>query len=493
MDNAISFVRGSQIRPLNAGDRICYAIQPFIQEIFNQFLELNDLGKAITQAAKNHEKVVEKLFDIERIKVEESFSLKNEFLFLKENPLLALSYGNARYPSFLGKNDVEIINDESILPEIHNLLYLCGQSNLSYNQICQQISEPMVNLLDKLIKCSVVKEQPGSAKGVPPQTPGVFRLQHAALLYRTKTTGILVDPHLHSNYGMPKLKNDITRAQLEGSVDAILISHSHYDHWHYPTLMMFAPETPIIVPKVPRGTIMCEDMQARLKSLGFKNVIAVDWYAEPIVVGDMEIHVLPFYGEQPLVPEYSQPKHPDLRNWGNTYLLRTEYYTSWFLIDAGNDPMGSMQQVAEYVKQKFGTVDHVLSNFQALSYNSIGTNLSAWGIDIVANLLSNPQIFSVTNKKEGGHPSLLGPKGVAEICAIVGAKSCLPYADSWGELGQPSPHDKVLIKEVEEELRNLRCSTTVVPWTIGDGYVTRGGQFSRQVLLNNTIPLISEN
>jgi hypothetical protein len=232
---------------------------------------------------------------------------------------------------------------------------------------------------------------------------------------------------------------------------------------------------------------MCEDMQARLNSFGFKQVIAVDWYAEPILVGDVEINVLPFYGEQPLVPEFNQPIHPDLRNWGNTYLLRTEYYTSWFLIDAGTDPMGSMAQVADYVKQKFGTVEQVISNFQPLSYNSIGTNLSSWGIDIVANLLSNPQIFSVTNKKEGGHLSTLGPKGVAEICAIVDAQSCLPYADSWAELGQPGVHDEVLIPEVEAVLRNLGCSTTVIPWTIGDGYVTTNGQIPGQVLLKNAI------
>jgi hypothetical protein len=485
MDNAISFVRGAQISSLNACDRICYAIQPFIQDIFNQFIECNDLGKAITQAANNHQEVANHLFDIKPNNVEESFSLKKEFLFPKENPLLALSFGNARYPNFLGKNGIEPIKDESILPEIHNLLYLCGQSSWSYNQICQLISDSTIQFLDKLIACNVVQEQPHFPNQVPSETPGVFRLQHAALLYRTKTTGILVDPHLHSNYGIPKIKNDITRAKLEGSVDAILISHSHYDHWHYPTLMMFDPETPIIVPKVPRGTFICEDMQARLESLGFKNVISVDWYAEPIIVGDIEIHVLPFYGEQPLVPEYNQPKHPHLRNWGNTYFVRTEYYTSWFLIDSGNDPMGSMVQVAEYVKQKFGSVEQVVSNFQPLSYNSIGTDLSGWGIDIVANLLSNPQIFSVTNKKEGGYLSLLGPKGVAEICAIVGAKSCLPYADSWAELGQPGVHDEVLIREVEEELKNLGCLTTVVPWTIGDGYVV--GQSSKHMLLKQAI------
>jgi glyoxylase-like metal-dependent hydrolase (beta-lactamase superfamily II) len=476
MDNSISFMRGAQLRPLNANDLVCYTIQPFIQEIFNLFVELGDLGVAIAQAAQKHPKVSDRLFDLDPNNVEESFSLKHEILFPKKNPLLRIDYGNSRYPHFLGKNGVEQIKDESTLPEIHQLLYLCGKSNLTYQQICQQISEPTIELLDKAIACSVVREQPRCDRRVPLQTPGIFRLQHASLLYRTKTTGILVDPHLHSNYGLPKLEQDITRAQLEGSVDAILISHSHYDHWHYPTLMMFDPEIPIFVPKVPRDSIICEDFEARLKSLGFKNVIAVDWYADPITIGDIEINVLPFYGEQPLVPEFDRPKHPDLRNWGNTYLLRTEYYTSWFLIDAGSDPMGSMIEVAEKVKQKFGKVDYIVSNFQPLSYNSIGTDLSSWGIDIVANLLSNPQIFSVTNKTEGEHLSTLGPKGVAEICAIVGAESCLPYADSWAEIGQPGVHDEFLIKETKIELKNLGCSTTVIPWKIGDGYMSNGSR-----------------
>lgn len=331
----------------------------------------------------------------------------------------------------------------------------------------------MLDLLNKWIKSSIVKEQPTVEVGVPFNTPGVFRLQHASVLYRTKTTGILTDPHLHSNYGIPELKSDITRAQLEGLVDGILISHPHYDHWHYPTLMMFAPEIPIFVPKVPRASVMCEDMVGRLKSLGFTNVIAVDWYSEPIRVGDIDIHVLPFYGEQALVPEFDKPKYPELRNWGNTYLLDTEFYKSWLLIDAGQEPNSSMIEVAEHVKDKFGSIDLLISNFQPLSYNSIGTDLSGWGIDIVANLLSNPQIFSVTNKPEGAYVALLGPKGVAEICNIVGAKACFPYADSWAEIGQPGVHDRELISLVQAELQKIGCSTQVIPWTIGDGYVNR--------------------
>jgi hypothetical protein len=472
MEQVISFTKGSQLRALTATEYCGYTIQPFIQEILDQFVKSGDLKMSIVQASENYPKIAEIFFDIDPNNIVESFSLKAPLLFPEQNSVLSLSFNNTRMSPFLLTNETEIIQSQSILPEIHQLLYLCAQAKFSYDQICQQVSDDMVILLNKLIKSWVVKEQPQPTRGVPVETPGVFRLQHASLLYRTKTTGILVDPQLHSNYGLPNLKQDITRAMLEGFVDAILISHSHYDHWNFPTLMQFAPETPIIVPKVPLASITCEDMKARLEGLGFQNVIAVDWYAEPIVIGDIEIHVLPFYGEQPLVPEYNEPKHPYLRNWGNTYLLRTPYYSSWFLIDAGNDPMGSMRNVAGYVKQKFGGVDQVLSNFLSLSYNSIGTDLSGWGADIVGNLLSNPQIFSVTNKKEGFHLATLGAQGVAEICAIVGAKACLPYAHSWAEPGQCSRSDESLIKDVIAELKKVGCSTQVIPWKIGDGYIT---------------------
>ena len=470
MTNSISFVAGSQLRPFNLNDFICYSIQPLIQKLLDQFAIAQNLDYSIEKAVRDYPEVANAFFDVDDNNLSESFSLKNKFLFPQKNRFLRLFYNNGKYLDFLGKKGVKNFSDDSELPELHQLLYLCGQSRFTYQQICQQMSDSGVELLDKFIECSIVAEQPQLATESSFHKPGIFRLQHASLLYRSETTGILVDPHLHSNYGLPQLKNDITRAQLEGSVDAILISHSHYDHWHYPTLMMFSPETLIVVPKVPRGTIVCENMEARLKSLGFKNVLTVDWNTEPIVIGDMEINVLPFYGEQPLVPEYNQLKHPDLRNWGNTYLIKTPDYSSWFLIDAGSDPLGSMIEVAEEVKQKFGKIDSIVSNFQPLSYNSIGTNLSEWGIDIVGNLLSNPQIFAVTNKTEGEHLATLGPKGVAEICAIVEAKSCLPYADSWAEIGQPGIHDQELIKQVVKELKNLQCATQVIPWKIGDGY-----------------------
>ena len=483
MEKVISFTKRAQLQALTASEYLGYTVQPLIQEILDQIVKSDNLDMVIADAAKKYPTIAETFFDIDPSNVAASFSLKEPLLFPEQNPVVSLSFNNTKLAQFFPVGVREIIKEQSVLPDIHYLLYLCGQAKFNYDQICQQVSDDMIILLDKLIKSHVVQTQPQPARGVPVETSGVFRLQHAALLYRTKTTGILVDPQLHSNYGLANLKQDITRAMLEGFVDAILISHIHYDHWNLPTLMQFAPEIPIIVPKVPRGSITCEDMKARLEGLGFDHVIAVDWYAEPIVIGDIEINVLPFYGEQPLVPEYNQPKHPDLRNWGNTYLIRTPDYTSWFLIDAGNDPMGSMRDVAEYVRQKFGIVYQVLSNFLSLSYNSIGTDLSSWGADIVGNLLSNPQIFSVTNKTDGFHLATLGAKGVAEICSIVGAKACLPYAHSWAELGQYTGSDESLIKDVIAELEKVGCSTQVIPWKIGDGYFSSHGNISNVQIL----------
>ena len=238
MSNSISFVPGSQLRSVNFNDFICYSIQPLIQKILDQFLSTKNLDTAISNAVNAYPKIANNFFELDQNNISDSFSLKKEFLFPAKNPLLKIIYSNGKYLNFLGKRGVKVFEDQSSFAELHHLLHLCGQSCLTYEQICQQVSDSNVELLDEFIRCSIVAEQPQQASTIPAKTPGIFRLQHASLLYRTETTGVLVDPHLHSNYGLPKIKNDITRAQLEGNVDAVIISHSHYDHWHYPTLMM---------------------------------------------------------------------------------------------------------------------------------------------------------------------------------------------------------------------------------------------------------------
>ncbi|NVM53612.1 MAG: MBL fold metallo-hydrolase [Candidatus Helarchaeota archaeon] len=77
---------------------------------------------------------------------------------------------------------------------------------------------------------------------------------HATLLIEMNGLKILTDPILgkHLRYIVffrRKLKPGRTLEQLlEDNIDAILLSHSHLDHYHVPTLRKFPEDTPFFVP-----------------------------------------------------------------------------------------------------------------------------------------------------------------------------------------------------------------------------------------------------
>ena len=100
-------------------------------------------------------------------------------------------------------------------------------------------------------------------------------------------------------------------------IDAVVISHSHEDHFCPASLMFFPSDTPIIIPNVKKPSMLCVDMAAILKSCGFTNIIEADWYSSH-VVGDITLHAYPFYGEQPWLNFYSPI--PGFRNQGNTFV-----------------------------------------------------------------------------------------------------------------------------------------------------------------------------
>jgi Beta-lactamase superfamily domain len=462
---SITFPNGSCLGVVSSQDVFMNRLQPFLKNIWTEIENSGKFTQAVLTASAKHT-LAANYFYIDPGTIEYSFSLGNNYIFPDSNPLKYLNFINRHS----GKRLQIQLKDEAILPKIHSLLYYCGTGIYSKNQINTYLEEPLNHLLNNLLEQGIIEKQESQKLDFAPiGNPGVFRLQHASILYRTKTTGILVDPHLHSDYelSVDNLDTNIRRFDLEGKVDAILISHFHHDHWHLPTLMMFSPEIPIFVPKIPKTSIICDDMQHRLKSLGFKNVIAVDWYSEPLFIGDIEINVLPFYGEQPLLHEHL--KHKDLRNWGNTYLLRTEYYTSWFLIDSGNDAMGKMAEVAAYVQKKFGTIDFLLSNLREFCLFSpcYITGGSYW------LSLSSEQMRNFPSMKN--HCITLGVEGVAEIAQIVNARYFLPYAHWWNGLGKQGGQEELdTLSRLEQTMKDLGCPTTIVPWKIGDGYVSKG-------------------
>lgn len=306
-----------------------------------------------------------------------------------------------------------------------------------------------------------------AASSTPPlgEESGVFRMQHAGLLYQSETTRILVDPHFHSMYA-PRLSTLFGPADFCDGVDAVLISHSHSDHFSLGSLLFLPRDTLIIVPNVPRASLLCPDMAGLLRQLGFTNVMTPKWYDDAITVGDIEVFALPFYGEQPLAtPLWSDAR---VRNWGNTYYLRMPSFTSLILIDSGNDPQGNMLQVAEHVRSNLGPVDYLLSNLGEFHVGANGPRyIEPCGAYFLS--LSRGQIQDFASLR--GQSLTLGPRGVAECCRACDARYFLPYAHWWEEPYAQTAQEQSLLPLLAQALRSESNTTTIVPWRIGDRVV----------------------
>jgi UDP-MurNAc hydroxylase len=111
-------------------------------------------------------------------------------------------------------------------------------------------------------------------------------LGHACLLVKSETHSIIIDPWLlgscywRSWWNFPGAVFD---EEDLAQVDAVIISHVHWDHWHGPTLKRFFKGKRIIVPDEP-------SLRSRndLRAIGFKNVEAIR-HAKTISIGDIEI------------------------------------------------------------------------------------------------------------------------------------------------------------------------------------------------------------
>jgi L-ascorbate metabolism protein UlaG (beta-lactamase superfamily) len=180
---------------------------------------------------------------------------------------------------------------------------------------------------------------------------------HNTVMIRSAKKRLLLDPLLFSDSG--DLPHGYIPLQLSdlGPVDGILITHSHPDHFDPATLLRFATDITIIVPRNERETVLCVDMEYRLRELGFYNVIPTNW-GDRIEFDDITVYVLPFYGEQPTT---GMVLHPEVRNLGNTYRIETPNLSAMFLADSGRDISGSVFAMAEEARRTYGSVNYVFT------------------------------------------------------------------------------------------------------------------------------------
>jgi L-ascorbate metabolism protein UlaG (beta-lactamase superfamily) len=182
---------------------------------------------------------------------------------------------------------------------------------------------------------------------------------HNTVVVNAGAARIIVDP-----FFLPPTRSSDGYAPLRpsdlGRIDAVLITHSHPDHFDLTSLMRLGGDTVIVVPEVPRESILAIDMKRRLTELGFTRVISLSW-GELHDVGNVRISVLPFHGEQ---PSSGAILHPEVRNQGALYVIRGPRLTAALVADAGTDSLGSVAETARAWRRANGTVDVLFAGYR---------------------------------------------------------------------------------------------------------------------------------
>jgi hypothetical protein len=305
---------------------------------------------------------------------------------------------------------------------------------------------------------------------------GIHRREHASLLVRSATTTILFDPLLLLR-DLPNLTS--LPAELAEHIDAVVITHGHGDHFHIPSILASAPDpaTPVIVPRVPRTSLLTPfDFAASLQAVG-QATIPLGW-GEATVIGDIEIRALPFYGEQ---PTRAGPGAPDgVRNWGNCYRVTTPELSLLVIVDGDDDPAGSMSAVAASSFATDGPVDVVLSCLRTFASPFFGGLHDYWAtlrFSRLRELLEQHEASTLPS-------TTAGPDGTADVCVAAGARWYLPYANGFEGVGGPirdigwgssEPSEDDAVARTSAELTARSAPTRAHSWRPGDAAFKDGG------------------
>ncbi|HVO31264.1 MAG TPA: MBL fold metallo-hydrolase [bacterium] len=252
----------------------------------------------------------------------------------------------------------------------------------------------------------------GERVAVPPG--GVLFAGHNTVVVAGRRARVLVDPWIRPDTADDRDYHPLQPADLP-PVDAIVITHSHGDHFHAGSLLAFGRDVRIFVPDVSRESLLSSDLKTRLRMLGFRRVEALPWW-KSAKVGDVEITALPFYGEQPW---RGKPLYDGLWNEGNTYRVRTADLSCAFLADSGSDVRGDMVDVARRVRRS-GKVDVVFTGIRGFRIAPL-----FYGFTTVDAFFVNVPLSHLTEKQQ----LMNDAKDALETADAFGARWVVPYAD----------------------------------------------------------------
>jgi hypothetical protein len=203
---------------------------------------------------------------------------------------------------------------------------------------------------------------------------------------------------------------------------------------------------------VPRATLVCEDLRARLVSLGLP-VRALGW-GERVGVGDLDVHVLPFIGEQFLTSE----EHPELRNWGNLYVVEGPHQRVLVAADGGFEPGRSVFDAVREHVARHGPVD-------VLAAQAIGLRTTFGGGDPDLQLTAltcphrAPEAFELLTVERR---VTMNAGDVAALAVLSGAKHVLLHGQFSFARGAPCVVPS-LVSDVRRALCALGREDVLVP------------------------------
>ena len=105
---------------------------------------------------------------------------------------------------------------------------------------------------------------------------------HATVVIDLDGVRLLTDPLLRNRVAHLRRASPVAARALRG-VDAVLISHGHYDHLDVPSLEKLGKKLPIVVPRGLGGL---------LRKRRFESVLEVE-EGESLAIGDLEIRAVP--------------------------------------------------------------------------------------------------------------------------------------------------------------------------------------------------------
>jgi L-ascorbate metabolism protein UlaG (beta-lactamase superfamily) len=105
---------------------------------------------------------------------------------------------------------------------------------------------------------------------------------HATVVVDLDGVRLLTDPLLRNRVAHLRRASGVSARALRG-VDAILISHGHYDHLDLPSLERLGKKLPVVVPRGLGGL---------LRKRRFESVIEVE-QGETLAIGDLQIRAVP--------------------------------------------------------------------------------------------------------------------------------------------------------------------------------------------------------